>query len=205
MVVGIDVLRLTNDLDFYPASSTSPPSPPPTDAFLSPRSQSLCVDTASGEDVFSLREIGVKNALGIYRKAALPLVMSGLPHRIPFSSDTFDFVFVGRGRFDVFPRPLDVVAEIEIVTQPRGHVVFHVKANDSYSFNSFMELFDKCVLLRMHDVDGFQNHLPRVREIVLQKESGVAIHRHLVRKDKGGTSRKCIVPEYSQKLVAHAE
>ncbi|KAI4365536.1 hypothetical protein MLD38_021514 [Melastoma candidum] len=176
-----------------------------SDAFLSPRSKSLCVDTASGDDVFALREIGVKNALGIYRKAALPLVKSGLPHRIPFGPDTFDFVFIGRGRFDEFPRPLDVVAEIERVTKPRGHVVFHVKANDSYSFNSFMELFDKCVLLRMHDVDGFQNHMPRVREIVLQKESDVAIHRHLVRKDKGGAARKCIVPEYKQKLVVHAE
>nr|KYP63601.1 hypothetical protein KK1_018180 [Cajanus cajan] len=61
--------------------------------YLSPESKSLCVETPTGRDVFALREIGVKDAIGVARKGVKPLVKSGRGERIPFGDGTFDFVF----------------------------------------------------------------------------------------------------------------
>ncbi|XLS48046.1 hypothetical protein HN51_022404 [Arachis hypogaea] len=51
----------------------------------SPASKSLCVETPTGRDVFTMREIGVKSTVGISRKAVKPLVKSGRssPDSIP--------------------------------------------------------------------------------------------------------------------------
>ncbi|MCI52931.1 hypothetical protein A2U01_0074177, partial [Trifolium medium] len=73
--------------------------------YLSPESKSLCVETPTGRDVFALREIGVKNAVGISKKSVKPLVKSGTGERIPFGDGYFDFVFSGEGSFARSAKP----------------------------------------------------------------------------------------------------
>ncbi|KAK8577389.1 hypothetical protein V6N13_027666 [Hibiscus sabdariffa] len=170
--------------------------------YLSPHSKSLCVDTPLGQDVFALKEIGVEDSIGIFKKAAKPLVVKGEGHRIPFDDNTFDFIFSGEARFDASARPVDFASEIARTLKPQGFAVVHIKANDTYSFNSFLDLFNSCKLVKVHDIDGMDSSLPYIREIVLEKDIGILYH--------GGGSHnnnnsKCSVSGHRRELVRKAE
>lgn len=172
--------------------------------YLAPESKSLCVETPNGQDVFALKEIGVKDSVGTFKKASRPLVVSGQAHRLPFDDNTFDFVFSGGGRLDRSPRPLDFANEIARTLKPEGFAVVHVSARDTYSFNSFLALFNCCSLLTSRDIEGFDSSsMPHVREMVLKKEYD--IHGHGVYLPSGDSGNKCSVPGYKQELVRKAE
>ncbi|XP_039173295.1 uncharacterized protein LOC120295789 [Eucalyptus grandis] len=151
------------------------------------------------------KEIGVADAIGVSRKAARPLVISGRPHRLPFRDGAFDFVFAGGGRFDGVPRPLDAAAEISRTLKPEGYAVFHVRANDTYSFDSFIDLFNCCRLVRSRDLAGFDTSLPKIREIVLKKVSDFSILSHPVKNSGGDSVNKCSVSDSRRKLIRDAE
>ncbi|KAL1314769.1 hypothetical protein HN51_041590 [Arachis hypogaea] len=181
--------------------------------YLSPASKSLCVETPTGRDVFTMREIGVKSTVGISRKAVKPLVKSGRGHRIPFPTRSFDFIFSGEGSLERSPFPAEFAAEVSRTLKPEGFAVFHlVNPNDTYSFNSFLDLFDSCfVLVKSRYIKGFDSSMPQIREIVLKKECDDvdAVHK-LVKVDYFGggeddSSDKCSVPEYKHDLVKNAE
>ncbi|KAK8512135.1 hypothetical protein V6N12_031863 [Hibiscus sabdariffa] len=165
--------------------------------YLSPHSKSLCVDTPLGQDVFALKEIGVEDSIGIFKKAAKPLVVKGEGHRIPFDDNTFDFIFSGEARFDASARPVDVASEIARALKPQGFAVVHIKANDTYSFNSFLDLFNSCKLVKVHDIDGMDSSLPYIREIVLKKDIGI-LYAH-------NNNSKCSVSGHRRELVRKAE
>ncbi|VVB12817.1 unnamed protein product [Arabis nemorensis] len=169
------------------------------DGYLSPESKTLCVETAFGQEVFSLREIGVKNSVGISKKAFRPLVVRGEGHAIPFEINTFDFVFSGGGRLGKSLKQLEFAEEITRTLKPEGFAVVHVGATDTYSFNSFLDLFNSCKLVKMRDIDGFDSSMPHIREFVIQKYSEIDVHH---RKNSGG---KCWIPGYKRDLVRDAE
>ncbi|KAF3448896.1 hypothetical protein FNV43_RR09612 [Rhamnella rubrinervis] len=171
--------------------------------YLLPESKSLCVETPNGQDVFALKEIGVKDSVGTFKKASKPLVVSGEAHRLPFDDNTFDFVFSGGGRLDKSSRALDFATEIARTLKPEGFAVVHVSAKDTYSFNSFLALFNCCNLLTSRDIDGFDSSMPHIREMVLKKEYD--IHGHGVYQPRDDSGNKCSVPGYKQELVRKAE
>lgn len=174
-----------------------------SEGYLSPSSKSLCVETPNGQDVYALKEIGVSDSIGIFKKAFKPLVISSKTSRIPFDDNTFDFVFSGQGGLDKASRPLDLSSEIARTLKPEGFVVVHVRAKDTYSFNSFIDLFNSCILIKAHNIDGYDSSMPYIKEIVLQKKSG-NFGRGV--KDSGGNSvNKCSVPEHKRVLVQNAE
>lgn len=163
------------------------------DAFLSPNSKVLCLETPNGQEVFALKEIGVTDAIGIYKKASPPLVKFGKIFRQPFDDNTFDFVFSGGGALDNLSAPADFAAEIGRTLKPEGFLVVHTaSAKDMYSLNSFIGLFNCCTLVRSRELDS------PLREIVLKKESGIKIQM---------PHSKCFgsVPEYKLDLVKRAE
>ncbi|XP_002526697.3 uncharacterized protein LOC8263137 [Ricinus communis] len=170
-----------------------------TDGYLSPNSKSLCVETPLGQDVYALKEIGVKDAIGISKKAFKPLVISSKTSRLPFDDESFDFVFSGQGGFDKSLRPLDLASEMIRTLKPEGFVVVHVRAKDRYSFNSFLELFNSCQLIKSRNIDGFDSSMLYIREIVLQK------HHVGERMSEGNLGNKCSVPEHKRELVRNAE
>ncbi|KAJ0235017.1 Methyltransferase [Hirschfeldia incana] len=172
-----------------------------SDGYLSPESNTLCVETATGQDVFALREIGVKNSIGISKKAFRPLVVRGEGHSIPFRDNTYDFVFSGGGRLGNSLKQLEFADEITRTLKPQGIAVVHVGATDTYSFNSFLDLFNSCSLVKMRDLDGFDSSMPHVREFVIQKvvqQGGLPHHHH---QDSG----KCWIPGYKRDLIRDAE
>ncbi|XP_030466017.2 uncharacterized protein LOC115685142 [Syzygium oleosum] len=176
-----------------------------SEGFLSRGARALCFESGSGQDVLALKEMGVAGAVGVSKKASRPLVISGRPHRLPFGDETFDFVFSGGGRFDKVPRPLDAAAEISRTLKPEGFAVFHVRANDTYSFDSFIDLFNCCRLVRSRDLAGFNASLPKIREIVLKKVSDFSILIHSVKNSGGDSVNKCSVSLSKRKLVQDAE
>ncbi|PON53596.1 Methyltransferase FkbM [Parasponia andersonii] len=172
--------------------------------YLSPESKSLCVETPKGQDVFALKEIGVLDSVGIFKKASKPLVISGEAHRMPFKDNTFDFIFSGGGRLDKSPRPLDFASEIVRTLKPEGYAVVHIGAKDTYSFNSFLGLFNCCNLLTIRDIEGYDSSMPYIREMVLKKE--YVFLSHGIQKPHGDSgNNKCSVPGYKQYLVRKAE
>ncbi|KAJ8753946.1 hypothetical protein K2173_000200 [Erythroxylum novogranatense] len=176
-----------------------------SDGFLSPNSKSLCVETPIGQDVFALKEIGVKDSKGVYKKASKPLVIGAKGNRLPFDNETFDFVFSGGGAFDKVSRPLDLASEIARTMKPEGFVVVHTRAaKDTYSFNSLIDLFNSCKVIRSREIDNYDSLMPSIREIVLQKKRKFLDHRE--EEVSGGNSvNKCSVPGHKRELVRNAE
>ncbi|KAK3227419.1 hypothetical protein Dsin_007281 [Dipteronia sinensis] len=175
-----------------------------SEGYLSPRAKSLCVETPNGQDVFALKEIGVEDAIGISKKQSKPLVIKGEGHMMPFGDNTFDFVFVGGGALDRSLKPADFASEIIRTLKPEGFAVVHAKAKDTYSFNSFLDLFDSCKLVKFHDIDGFNSSMPHIREYVLKKEVETILGRGLDEPD-GIFDNKCTVPGHKHELVRDAE
>lgn len=172
------------------------------EGYLSPSSDSLCVGSPEGQDVYALKEIGVLGAIGIAKKAAKPLVVKGQPHQLPFGDDAFDFAFFGAGGLDRAARPADFAAEIARTLRPEGLLVVHTKARDTYSLHSFIDLFNCCRFVRSREIDGFEPSMPRIREIVMKKE--VFVHP-IGLSNPPDSDSKCSVPGFKQELVRAAE
>uniref|UniRef100_A0A5B7ANJ2 Methyltransferase type 11 domain-containing protein n=1 Tax=Davidia involucrata TaxID=16924 RepID=A0A5B7ANJ2_DAVIN len=174
------------------------------DGYLSPNSKSLCLETPIGQDVFALKEIGVSDAIGIYKKASKPLVISGQAIRQPFEDNTFDFIFSGGGGLDKSAKPAEFASEVARTLKPEGFLVVHTASKDTYSFNSFIDLFNCCKFILSRDIEGFDSSMPYVREIVMMKENEILGHDGLI-KPYGSSVNKCSVPGYKQELARKAE
>lgn len=174
------------------------------EGYLSPNSKSLCIESPTGQDVLALKQIGVSDSVGIFKKASKPLVVSAKVSHVPYDDNTFDFVFSGGDRMDKAVRPLDLLAsEIARTLKPEGFLVVHVTAKDEYSFNSFLALFNSFNLVKSRDIDGYDSNMPLVREIILQKVGGDGAFGL---KDSHGYSEDiCSVPGYKRALIQNAE
>ncbi|KAG6595571.1 hypothetical protein SDJN03_12124, partial [Cucurbita argyrosperma subsp. sororia] len=173
-----------------------------TEGYVSANSKSLCIDTPTGADVSALKEIGVSDSVGIFKKALKPLVIKGEAHRIPFEDKTFDFVFSGGGRLDISRRAYDFASEIARILKPEGFAVVHVSSKDTYSFNSFVDLFNCCKIVRSKDIDVLLPSMPLIREYVLKKENKI-LEKELV--DGDSYKKNCSVPGFKLSLVRNAE
>lgn len=166
------------------------------EGFLNPNSKTLCVETPMGSDVFALREIGVADSVGIYKKGSKPLVITGKAVKQPFEDDTFDLIFSGAGMIDKSLKPGDFAAEICRTLKPEGYLVVHTGSNDTYSFNSFLHLFNCCTLIKSRNIDGFDS---TIREIIMKKDI-------FVEEKVSDSKNNCgHVPDYKMKLIRKAE
>ncbi|KAL2900022.1 Demethylmenaquinone methyltransferase [Bienertia sinuspersici] len=173
-----------------------------SEGFVTPQSKSLCVDTQLGEEVFALKEIGVSDAIGVSKKSSKPLVvgMKNSGRSQPFDDNTFDFVFYGGGgRIDELSNYGDMAEEIGRTLKPEGYLVVHTRTNDTYSFHSFISLFNCCAFIKSREIQGFyddNNDDVVIREIVMKKEEFGSVRN----------SKDCsVVPGYKQEIVRKAE
>ncbi|XP_050369331.1 uncharacterized protein LOC126787502 [Argentina anserina] len=172
------------------------------EGFLAPSSSALCIATHAGEEVQALKENGVVNSIGISDDdASPPLILPGLPHRQPFDDSTFDFEFSANGSLDRSGRPADFADEVCRTLKPGGFFVAQIFAKDNYSFNSFLDLFNCCRVLRTRDVEGVDT--TSVREVVLRKETQFQNPRKLGL--RGNLANKCIIPGYKREFAQKAE
>ncbi|EPS74384.1 hypothetical protein M569_00366, partial [Genlisea aurea] len=171
-----------------------------SDGILRPNHKSLCVDSLDGADVYALREVGVEDSIGVSRKPFKPLVVSGEGFKQPFPHQAFDFTFCGNGAVEKSAKQAEFAAEIDRTLKPQGFLVVHTGANDSYSFESLLGLFNFTRLVKSKDItDGFNS---RMREIVLQK-----LVTDNSKKKKKKKMNKCssTVASYKQDLIKRAE
>lgn len=175
-----------------------------SEGFLSPDSKALCVDTATGQEVHALREIGVTDSIGVAKKGSKPLVVSYKNSKFPFGDNKFDFVFAGGGVIDRSKSFAQFADEAARTLKPEGYLVVHTKSNDTYSLNSFIALFNCCTFIKSREFDGFDTSMPHIREIVMKKNSWRIIEEEGVDGD-GKSVNKCSVPGYKQALVRDAE
>ncbi|CAI9768404.1 unnamed protein product [Fraxinus pennsylvanica] len=179
------------------------------EGFLSPSYKVLCVETQTGADVFALKEIGVEDSIGIFKKAFKPLVISGQGFKQPFKNSTFDFVFSGGGMIEKSAKLADFAIEISRTLKHEGFLVVHTGTKDEYSLNSFLDLFPFCKLEKTRDIDGIDSQMPFIREIVMKKVSGYGNIKQFF--DYGMENlgvdfvTKCSVPGYKQELIHKAE
>ncbi|KAL5580615.1 hypothetical protein UlMin_013057 [Ulmus minor] len=166
------------------------------EGFLSRNSKALCIETFAGEDVLALKEIGVFDSVGISKNTLPPLIISGEAHRQPFNSNTYDFEFAGNGCLDRSVRPVDFAGEVGRTLKPGGFLVLHTMARDFYSFNSVLDLFNCCKLIKTRELTGIDS--PSIREIVLKKEIEALPPR-------GNSGNKCSVPGYKLEIIENLE
>ncbi|KAK7369284.1 hypothetical protein VNO80_11320 [Phaseolus coccineus] len=125
-------------------------------------SKALCVGARVGQEVEALRRVGVRDSMGMDLVPYPPLVVKGDFHNQPFDNGTFDFEF--SNVFDHALYPERFVAEIERTLKPNGVCVLHValsrradkySANDLYSVDPLVTLFNHSALVHVRGVDGF--------------------------------------------------
>lgn len=176
------------------------------DGALTADSKALCLDTSAGDDVYALKEIGVEDSIGVYKKAAKPLVISGSAVNLPFKDNTFDFVFSGVGGLDRSAKPAEFAVEVSRTLKPEGYFVVHTASKDTFSFNSFIGLFNCCTFIKSHDVDGFDSSSTKskIREFVMRKKAEFLI-QEVHGNDNGNSGKECSVPDFKRDLIKKAE
>ncbi|RDX74225.1 hypothetical protein CR513_46054, partial [Mucuna pruriens] len=170
-----------------------------SDGSLSPNSRALCIDTPAGEDVLALKEVGVVDSVGIFKKPSPPLIVHGDGRRHPFSDDAFDFEFSGSGGLERSPRPAEFAAEICRTLRPGGFVEVHAAVRDAYSFDSFLELFNCCELIRTREINGVDSS-PILEILMKKKNPNLEIETRV-----NFVNNKCSVPVYKREIVKNAE
>ncbi|KAK7305484.1 hypothetical protein VNO77_43390 [Canavalia gladiata] len=171
------------------------------EGFLSPNSRALCIETPAGEDVLALKEVGVVDSVGIFRKPSPPLIVQGDGRRHPFSGDAFDFEFTGNGGMERSLKPAEFADEICRTLRPGGFVAVHAVARDAYSFNSLLELFNCCELIRTREINGVDSS--PILEILMKKKRPEFETQDS--SPNGNSVNKCSVPGYKREIVKNAE
>ncbi|KAG4923589.1 hypothetical protein JHK87_049129 [Glycine soja] len=118
----------------------------------------------SGEDVLALKEVGVVDSVGIFKKPSPPMILHGDARRHPFSGDAFDFEFSCNGGLEQSPRSAEFAAEICRTLRPGGFAAVHVAVRDAYSFESFLELFDCFELIRTGEINSVDSSPALIEE-----------------------------------------
>lgn len=161
-------------------------------------SKSLCLEPRNSEEIIALRDVGVKNAIGVARKRSLPLIFQGTAIRQPFDDASFDFVFSRVFVLERSSEPVRFALEVSRTLKPGGFLVVHTKAIDSYSLNSLLELFNCCILIDSREINGLD--FSRIREVVLMKQS-----ENLGYGENDEREGKCYVPHYKRELIQNLE
>ncbi|XP_020217269.1 uncharacterized protein LOC109800798 [Cajanus cajan] len=174
------------------------------DGSLSPNSRALCIDTPSGEDVLALKEIGVVDSVGIFKKPSPPLIVHGDGRRHPFSADSFDFEFSGSGGLERSPRPAEFAAEICRTLRSGGFAAVHAAVRDAYSFDSFLELFNCCELIRTREINDVDSS-PVLEILMKKKNKNPNFETETETVDSGNLVNKCSIPGYKREIVKNAE
>ena len=104
--------------------------------------------------VLALKEIGVVDSIGIFKKLSPPLIIQGEGRKHPFLGDFFDFEFSGKGGLEESVKPAEFASEICRTLRPGGFLAAHTTTRDSYTFNSFLELFNCCELIGTREING---------------------------------------------------
>lgn len=175
-----------------------------TDGFLTLNSQSLCIETLTGQDVEALVDVGVIDSIGISLKSSPPLVRHGYAHHQPFDNNTFHFEFAGNGVLDRSSKPAEFAEEVSRTLKPGGIFVIHTISKDDYSLSSLIQLFNSFKFIRSIEINSFATWQPRIRQVIFEK-----VTRFEPMTTKNTCVEKCgnycFTPAYKRELIRKAE
>jgi len=149
-------------------------------SIITPDANCLCLGARTGQEVVALKNLGVKNAVGIDIVPHEPHVVLGDIHNLNFDSDTFDFVYTNIMDHSVDPKKM--VSEIERVLKVGGHAYIQIQLGvnqDEYTefeiknpFYDVISLFDKsfCVHVGPIKQDFSTNFAAMNFEMIFRKD-----------------------------------
>ena len=82
--------------------------------------KALCIGARTGQEVVALKEMGVKEVVGIDIVPHLPHVIEGDMHNLSFEDNSFDFVYTNV--FDHSIDPKKMISEMERVVKVGGYI-----------------------------------------------------------------------------------
>ena len=88
--------------------------------FLTEDTKALCIGARTGQEVIALKEMGVKDVIGIDIVSHLPHVIEGDMHNLNFEDETFDFIYTNV--IDHSIDPSKMIREMERVLKNDGIV-----------------------------------------------------------------------------------
>lgn len=113
--------------------------------------KAICLGARTGQEVHVLKEMGLKDTIGIDLVDAPPLVIEGDVHNVNFGDDTFDFVF--SNIFDHVLYPDKFISEIERISKPNTYCILHlspgIKMSGGGDFHAANELEDSETVINL--------------------------------------------------------
>ena len=152
--------------------------------FLNPDSRCLCLGARTGQEVVALREMGIKNVVGIDIVPHKPYVIEGDIHDLDFDDNSFDFVYTNI--IDHSLNPQKMISEIERVLKVGGVFYLQIQLGvnqDEYTvFEINNPLFDivslfeqsYCLTIKRINSDGSINFAAMNVELVFRKDADLS-------------------------------
>jgi SAM-dependent methyltransferase len=148
-------------------------------SFLNENTKCLCLGARTGQEVVALKEMGIKEVVGIDIVPCEPHVIEGDIHNLTYEDDTFDFVYTNIIDHSIDPKKM--VSEIERVLKNNG--IFFLQVQLGLNQDEFTEfvienpiydivtLFDQsyCVALRPVNENQQSNFAGMNYELVFVK------------------------------------
>ena len=113
--------------------------------------KAICLGARTGQEVHVLKEMGLKDTIGVDLVDAPPLVIEGDVHNVNFEDGTFDFVF--SNIFDHVLYPDKFISEIERISKPNTCCILHlspgIKMSGGGDFHAANELSDSKTVIEL--------------------------------------------------------
>ena len=148
--------------------------------FLTPDKKCLCLGSRTGQEVVALKEIGVKEAIGIDIVPHKPYVLKGDIHNLDFEDKSFDFVYANIIDHSINPKKM--VSEIERVLKNDGIFFLQIQLGlnqDEYTVFEInnplfdvVTLFDRsyCLAIKQVNDNGLPNFAGMNVEFLFRKD-----------------------------------
>ncbi|PWA37023.1 Methyltransferase FkbM [Artemisia annua] len=156
------------------------------DGFVTWDSKILAIGAKFHTYTVALLDAGLSNSLSTKRNVDLP-----------FGNDTFDVVYSTHTGFDCSEKQAVFAKELERTVKPDGFLVIHTEADDLYSLNSLLDLFESFRLVRTREIEVIFWSIPEIREVVMKKQLGYRRRRDVV--------GNCSVPAFKMELIRKME
>ncbi len=125
------------------------------------RKKAICLGSRTGQEVVALRELGIKDTIGIDLHEFKPYTIKGDIHNLQYNDNTFDLAF--SNIFDHSLHPEKFIEEVYRVLEPNGIFILHLQIGinqDKYTeviikdIKKFLKLFNKFTIIKENKINS---------------------------------------------------
>jgi ubiquinone/menaquinone biosynthesis C-methylase UbiE len=148
--------------------------------FLKEDKKCLCLGARTGQEVVALKQLGIKDVIGIDIVPCKPHVIEGDIHNLDFDDNTFDFVYTNIIDHSINPKKM--ISEVERVLKTNGIFFLQIQLGlnqDEYTvfeinnpIYDIVTLFNKsfCLGIRPVNLDKTPNFAGMNVELIFRKD-----------------------------------